>query len=49
MSMTLKPEHEQAIARAIQSGAYETPDQVIERALEVLRLDNCGEASLVRN
>lgn len=40
MTITLRPEHEELIARAIQSGAYETPDQVIERALEVLRSEN---------
>ncbi len=40
MSITLRPEHEKAIARAIQSGAYESPDQVIERALEVLRSED---------
>jgi putative addiction module CopG family antidote len=40
MSITLRPEHEKAIAEAIQSGAYETPDQVIERALEVLRSED---------
>jgi len=36
MSITLRPEHERAITQAIESGAYENPDQVIERALEVL-------------
>lgn len=40
MSITLRPEHERVIAEAIQSGAYETPDQVIERALEVLRSED---------
>ena len=28
------------IAEAIQSGAYQNPNQVIERALEVLRLED---------
>ncbi len=37
MTITLRPEYEQIIARAIQSGVYQTPDQVIERALEALR------------
>ncbi len=37
MTVTLRPEHEQMVAQAIQSGAYQTPDQVIERALEALR------------
>ena len=37
MTITLRPEHEKVIAEAIQSGAYENPDEVIGRALEVLR------------
>jgi antitoxin ParD1/3/4 len=37
MTITLRPEHEKAIAQAIESGAYENPDEVIGRALEVLR------------
>lgn len=37
MSITLRPEHERAITQAVESGAYQNPDQVIERALEVLR------------
>jgi antitoxin ParD1/3/4 len=37
MTITLRPEQEKAIARAIQSGAYENPDEVIARALDVLR------------
>jgi antitoxin ParD1/3/4 len=40
MSITLRPEHEKVIADAIQSGAYQNPDQVIERALEVLRSED---------
>jgi len=40
MSIVLRPEHEKAIAQAIQSGAYQNPDQVIERALEVLRSED---------
>lgn len=40
MSIILRPEHEKAITQAIESGAYETPDQVIERALEVLRSED---------
>jgi Arc/MetJ-type ribon-helix-helix transcriptional regulator len=39
MTITLSPEHEKAISLAIQSGAYQSPDQVIGRALEVLRLE----------
>ena len=37
MTITLRPEHEKVIAEAIQSGAYRNPDEVIDRALEVLR------------
>lgn len=40
MTITLRPEHEHLIAQAIQSGAYQTPDQVIERALEMLRSED---------
>jgi Arc/MetJ-type ribon-helix-helix transcriptional regulator len=36
----LSAEHEAAIARAIESGAYQSADEVIERALEVLRLED---------
>ena len=39
MKIILRPEHEQLIAEAIQSGAYQNQNQVIERALEVLRLE----------
>ncbi len=37
MSITLRPDHERTIAEAIASGAYESADQVIDRALELLR------------
>jgi antitoxin ParD1/3/4 len=40
MSIVLRPEHEKAITQAIQSGAYQNPDQVIGRALEVLRSED---------
>jgi len=40
MTITLRPEHEKAIAEAIQSGAYQNPDEVIGRALEVLRAED---------
>jgi len=40
MTITLRPEHEQLIAQAIESGTYQNPDQVIERALEVLRSED---------
>jgi putative addiction module CopG family antidote len=37
MTITLRPEHEKVVTQAIQSGAYQSPEEVIERALEVLR------------
>ena len=40
MTITLSPEHEKAIAQAIQSGAYQNPDEVIGRALEALRAED---------
>jgi Arc/MetJ-type ribon-helix-helix transcriptional regulator len=40
MSITLRPEHEKAISQAIQSGAYQSSDQVIERALQLLRFED---------
>jgi antitoxin ParD1/3/4 len=46
MTITIRPEHEQLIAQAIQTGAYQNPDDVIGRALEVLRSE---EEWLVEN
>ena len=37
MSITLRPELETFIAETVRSGAYENADQLIERALELLR------------
>jgi len=37
MTIQLKPEHAQVVSEAVQSGAYPHPDDVIARALEVLR------------
>ena len=36
MTIQLKPEQEHRIAEALRSGAYQSPDDVIERALEIL-------------
>ena len=36
MTIRLKPEQEHRIAEALRSGAYQSPDDVIERALEAL-------------
>jgi len=40
VTITLRPEQERAVADAIRSGAYQTPNEVIERALEVLRFED---------
>jgi antitoxin ParD1/3/4 len=40
MTITLRPEQEKAVAQAIESGAYQNPDEVISRALEVLRAED---------
>jgi antitoxin ParD1/3/4 len=40
MTITIRPEHEQLIAQAIQTGAYQNPDDVIGRALEILRSED---------
>jgi len=40
MTITIRPEHEQLIAQAIQTGAYENPDAVIAQALEIMRVEN---------
>lgn len=40
MTITVRPEHEQIIAQAIESGAYRNPDEVIARALEILRSED---------
>ena len=36
MTITLRPENEELIAQAMQTGAYQSPDEVIERALRIL-------------
>ena len=36
MTITLRPEHEQLITQALRSGAYQNPEDVIARALEIL-------------
>ena len=40
MTIILRTEHEKAIVEAIHSGAYQSPEEVIERALEVLRSED---------
>ncbi len=36
MTVTLRPEHEELVAKAMRTGAYRDPDEVIGRALEML-------------
>lgn len=40
MTVTIRPEHEQLIARAIENGGYQSPEEVIGRALEILRSED---------
>ena len=36
MTITLRPEHERLVTKALETGAYKDPDEVIGRALEML-------------
>lgn len=40
MTIRLRPEHERLIAQALATGAYDNPDDVIARALEMLHSDD---------
>ena len=40
MTITLRPEQEKLITQAMQTGAYQDPHEVIERALEMLRSED---------
>lgn len=40
MTINIRAEHEQLIAQAIQTGAYQNADDVVGRALEVLRSED---------
>lgn len=40
MTITIRPEDEQLIVQAIQTGAYQNPDDVIGRALQILRSED---------
>lgn len=40
MTIILRPEHEELIAKAMQTGAYRDPDEVIGRALEMLHSED---------
>jgi hypothetical protein len=40
MTITLRPEHEHLVAQAMRTGAYQTPDDVIGRALEMLHSED---------
>jgi hypothetical protein len=37
MTYDLKPEHQQVIDLAIQSGAYQNPHEVLDEAFEIIR------------
>jgi len=37
MTIVLQPEHDQLIAEALRSGAYQSSEEVIKQALELLR------------
>ena len=37
MPITLRPEHERLVSEALRSGAYQSPEEVIKQALELLR------------
>jgi len=38
MTITLRPEQEMVLMKAIQSGLAQTPDEALDRALDALRL-----------
>lgn len=40
MTITLRAEHEKLITQPMQTGAYRSPDEVIGRALEILRSED---------
>lgn len=40
MTIKLRPEHEKLIAHAIETGAYQNPEEVIGRALEILQSED---------
>jgi antitoxin ParD1/3/4 len=40
MTITLRPEHQQLIAEAMRTGAYRNPDDVINRALQMLHTED---------
>ncbi len=40
MNITIRPEHEQIIAQAMETRGYQTPDEVIARALELLHSED---------
>lgn len=37
MTIDLKPEQQRVIDLAVQSGAYQNPDEVLDQALEIIR------------
>jgi len=49
MAIDLKPEQQRVIDLAIQSGAYQTPSDVLDRAFEILREQLDMEAWIALN
>ena len=43
MAIELKPEHQQVIDSAIRSGAYHDPDEVLDQAFEIIRVQLSSE------
>ena len=43
MTIELKPEHQQMIDRAVQSGVYHDSGEVLDQALEIIRAQLCSE------
>ena len=40
MTIILRPEHQKLVTQAMQTGAYENPDEVVGKALEMLSAEN---------
>jgi Arc/MetJ-type ribon-helix-helix transcriptional regulator len=43
MAIELKPEHQKVIDSAIRSGAYHDPDEVLDQAFEIIRVQLSSE------
>jgi len=40
MTVTLRPEHEELVVKALETGAYKDPAEVVGRALEILHSED---------